>query len=144
MSEKNDVFRVFVDSNILVSAMLSNTSVSRKLLLLITEEHHLVLCNYTLTEVSRVLNKRFPNKLSDWDHFLSHLEFELAYTPSDISTFPAPYIRDEKDIAILVSALLAQPDIFISGDHDFHTREIKNHLVVYTPAEFLKYFGKKV
>lgn len=141
MSEKNNVFRVFVDSNILISAMLTDTSISRKLLLLLAEEHHLIICSYSITEVSRVLKKRFPNKLNEWDHFLSRLEFELAYTPLDFSTFPTPHIRDEKDIPILVSALLAQPDIFISGDQDFHTPEIQEHLVVYTPAQFLKYFS---
>ena len=33
MNEKNNFFRVFVDSNVLISAMISKTSVSRKLLL---------------------------------------------------------------------------------------------------------------
>ncbi len=141
MSEKSNLFRVFVDSNVLISAMQSKTSVSRKLLLLLSEEHQLIICSYSISEVSRVLNKRFPNKLPEWDQFLIRLEFELAYTPADISSFSVPYIRDEKDIPILVSAILAQPDILVTGDHDFHTPEIQEYFAVMTPGDFLNAFG---
>ena len=142
MSEKNNVLRVFVDSNVLISAMYSESSVSRKLLMFLAEKHQLVICSYSLTEVTRVLEKRFPNKISDWDHFLTRLEFELAFTPSDPSSFPAPYIRDQKDLPILVSAIIAQPDILVTGDYDFHTPEIQEYFPVLTPAEFLRSFGR--
>lgn len=142
MNEKNNGLRVFVDSNVLISAMHSESSVSRKLLLFLVEEHQLIICSYSLTEVSRVLEKRFPHKVSDWDHFLTKLEFELAYTPSDPSTFSAPHIRDEKDLPILVSAIIAQPDILVTGDYDFHTPEIQECFPVLTPADFLRSFGR--
>lgn len=141
MNETDNVFRVFVDSNILISAMQSATSASRKLLLLLAEEHQLIICSYSLYEVSRVLSKRFPNKLQEWDQFLARLEFELAYTPSDFSSFPVPNIRDDKDIPILVSAIIAQPDILVTGDHDFFTTEIQEYFAVYSPTDFLKIFG---
>ncbi|MFS0728366.1 putative toxin-antitoxin system toxin component, PIN family [Paenibacillus sp. 1P07SE] len=141
MNETNSSLRVFVDSNVLISAMQSENSISRKLLLLIAEEHQLILCSYSLTEVARVLAKRFPHKLSTWDQFLIRLEFELAYTPSDLNAFSAPPIRDDKDLPILVSALLAQPDLLVTGDRDFHTPEIKEQLVVLTPSDFMRAFG---
>ena len=141
MGEKNDSLRVFIDSNVLISEIHSEKSISRKLLLLVAEQHRLVMCSYSISEVSRVINKRFPNKFCEWERFLSLLEFELVYTPENPLAFRIPYIRDEKDIPILVSALLAQPDILVTGDHDFHTDEIKEYLVVYTPAEFLRAFG---
>jgi putative PIN family toxin of toxin-antitoxin system len=143
MSKKNNSFRVFVDSNVLISAIRSNQSISSKLLNLVLEEHHLIICTYTLTEVSRVINKRFPNMIATWDRMLSSLEFELSYTPSDVSTYKVPYIRDEKDIPILVSAIIAQPDILVTADFDFHTSEIQEYFAVYTPSDFLKYFDHK-
>ena len=121
--------------------MQSTTSISRKLLLLLSEEHHLIICSYSISEVSRVLHKRLPNKLAEWDHFITRLEFELVYTPSDPSSFSAPYIRDDKDVPILVSAILAQPDMLITGDYDFHTPEIRANFAVYTPADFLRNFN---
>lgn len=141
MNEKNNSFRVFIDTNVIISAMLSETSLCRKLLLLLAEKYQIIICSYTLTEVTRVLERRFPNKLAAWDRMLVALDFELVYTPTDFTGIKAPYIRDEKDLPILVSAIIAQPDILVTGDYDFHTNEIREYLVVYTPSEFLQYFG---
>ncbi|WP_211236980.1 hypothetical protein [Aneurinibacillus terranovensis] len=47
-------------------------------------------------------------------------------------------------LLIVVSALLAQPDILVTGDQDFHTPEIKEQLVVLSPSEFLRAFGSDV
>ena len=140
---KKYTFGIFIDSNILISAMFSVTSLSGELLLKLAMEHHLIICSYTINEVSRVLQKRFPSKLAEWDQFLTRHEFELIYTPSDFASFPVPFIRDDKDIPILVSAILSEPDILITGDYDFHTLEIKKYFAVYTPAEFLRNFNHK-
>ncbi|SPF41517.1 putative toxin-antitoxin system toxin component, PIN family [Candidatus Desulfosporosinus infrequens] len=144
MNEKNNFFRVFVDSNVLISAMISKTSVSRKLLLLLVEEHQLIICSYSIAEVSRILNKRFPNKLPEWDQFLTRIEFELAYTPEDLSAVKVPYIRDPKDIPILISAMVAQPDILITGDLDFYTPEIQEYFTIMTPGDFLNAFSSNI
>lgn len=56
MSKKNNSFRVFIDSNVLISAIRSQNSVSSKLLNLVITEHRLVICTYTIIEVSRVKN----------------------------------------------------------------------------------------
>lgn len=140
MSVKNETLRVFVDSNILISAILSQKSISSQLLEYIIEYHQLVICSYSITEVSRVINKKFPNKMNIWDRFLTSLEFDLTYTPSDHTPYLIPEIRDEKDIPILVSFVIAEPDILITGDKDFHTDEIREYLTVYTPADFLRDF----
>ena len=141
MSENSDL-RVFVDSNVLLSAIRSEKSVSSHLLSLVIERHHLVICSYSITEVSQVISKRFPEAMTVWDSFLTSLEFELTYTPAHPLSFSAPPIRDPKDLPILVSALAAQPDIFVTGDQDFHTPEIQEHLVVLTPSEFLRAFAQ--
>lgn len=141
MSEANNGMRVFLDSNVLISAIISDKSVSSQLLNLIIEKHRLIICSYSITEVSKVLDRKFPNHVGKWDKFLASLEFELAYTPTDIKSYYVPSIRDPQDIPILVSAMVAQPDIFITGDRDFYTSEIREYFAIYTPAEFLQYFG---
>jgi uncharacterized protein len=140
MNETSNPLRVFVDSNILISAILSGTSTAAQVLKIIIEEHQLILCSYSLTEVSRVIDRKFPRLMAKWDTFLTALEFELAYTPSDLTTIRTPHIRDPKDLPILVSAVIAQPDMLIAGDQDFHTPEIKDLVQVCTPAEFLLRF----
>ena len=67
--------RVFVDSNILISALLSSKSVASQLLTLVLSDHHLVLCDYGLAEVAQVIGRKFPTAVPDaktprekWDH----------------------------------------------------------------------------
>lgn len=141
MNEIPNNFRVFVDSNILVSAVLSRDSLSSKLLHLLVNHHRIVICSYSITEVSKVIATKFPERISIWDRFLSQLKFDLTYTPSNPSSFDAPPIRDKKDLPILVSAIIAQPDILVSGDLDFHTKEIMNCFPVYTPSDFIRNFS---
>ncbi|ADY55515.1 protein of unknown function DUF132 [Syntrophobotulus glycolicus DSM 8271] len=141
MSEKNNALRVFVDSNILISAVLSESSTASKLLTLLIGQHHLIICSYSITEISKVIERKFPKIIPKWDKFLTTLEFRIAYTPSDLSAIKVPHIRDPKDLPILVSAMVAQPDILVTGDFDFHTPEIQEHFAVMTPADFLRAFS---
>ena len=138
MSDKNNALRVFIDSNVLISAVLSQSSLSAKLLDLLIEDHQLIICSYSLTEVSRVIGRKFPAKMALWDKFLSTLEFELTYTPNNVASINAPSIRDPKDLPILVSAIIAQPDIFITGDLDFYTPEIQEIFTILSPADFIR------
>ena len=64
MSGTNNGMRVFVDSNVLISAVISDKSISSQLLKVIVEKHHLIICSYSITEVSKVLDRKFPNHIS--------------------------------------------------------------------------------
>jgi len=44
---------------------------------------------------------------------------------------------NKKDVPILVSALKASPDFFITGDKDFNSEEIKKMLNVIKTRDFL-------
>ena len=46
-------------------------------------------------------------------------------------------IRDPKDIPILAAAVSAKPDLFVTGDKDFHTPEVKKLIPVYTATQAL-------
>ena len=141
MSEDANVFRVFVETNVMVSAIVFPSSISRKMVMMASDEHELVLCSYTISEIFRVIEKRFPEKIALVDEFLSSLKFELVYTPHDFSKYDVPEIRDDEDIPILVSALIAEPDLFVTGDKDFLESQIKNVLPVYSPGDFIRDFG---
>lgn len=133
--------RVFVDSNILISALLAATSVAGQVLTRVLTDHHLVLCDYGLAEVTQVMRRKFPASMPKWESFLTVLDCEIVPTPVDLTMVAGPDIRDAKGRPILVSALIAQPDAFVSGDRDFHTPDIAEYLTVYTPRQFLDRFG---
>ena len=39
--------------------------------------------------------------------------------------------------------MVAQPDILITGDMDFHTPEIQEHFTIMTPGDFLNAFSSE-
>lgn len=135
------VLRVFVDSNVLISALLAANSVPGQVLSLVLSNHRLVLCDYCVAEVAQVLQRKFPTTMLKWERFLVSLDCEIVPTPADLSIVAGPGIRDAKDLPVLVSALMAQPDVLISGDADFPTADIAEYLTVYTPRQFISRFG---
>jgi predicted nucleic acid-binding protein len=100
-----------------------------------------------IREFFEVLRRKFPHKLAEADHFLSDLNFELIDTPNEKNLTQyrnrVPFIPDESDFDILVSAWLAQPDVLVSGDKKhFHTEEIKESFQVMTPSIFVRTYTK--
>jgi predicted nucleic acid-binding protein len=134
--------RVFLDTNVLFSAVVFPKSISRQAFEEILMHHVLVICEYSLVEMERILREKVPHKIPVWDRLITGMKFELAYTPLDQTTYPVPPIRDDKDLSILVSAYIAEPDLLVTGDKDFHTKEIRKFFTVCTPLEFLQWFGQ--
>jgi putative PIN family toxin of toxin-antitoxin system len=144
IGKNNESLRVFIDTNVLISAVLSETSICAKLLRRVIEEHELLICSYTITEATKVIERKFPKRIEIWDKFLTSLEFEISYTPLNFSSMQLPPIRDQADLPILASAVIAQPDILVTGDLDFYTPEILEYFKVLTPADFLRHFNNEI
>jgi len=77
--------KCFIDSNILISAGLFPDSVpAAALIKAITPPNIAIVCDYSLDETHRVINRKFPNKMSDLELFLYRTLFtvQLVSTPS--------------------------------------------------------------
>jgi putative PIN family toxin of toxin-antitoxin system len=109
------------DTNLLISAGLFPSSQLSYTLMNIADAHTLVISTRIIDELQRVIALKFPQKKTVLDQFLYKLSYEVAYTPSEIDKSLYPAIRDEKDYPILASAIIADVDIFITGDKDFST-----------------------
>jgi predicted nucleic acid-binding protein len=138
--------RVFLDSNVIISAFHSQTSISRSCVMSVLAHHQLVLCSYSIEEIHRVIQKKFSHRVPDWHAMLAHLRYELIITPTDPPLFlrPVPPIRDPNDIPILISVFIANPDIFVTGDLDFHTPEVTSMLLVLSPAAYLHHVRQTI
>jgi predicted nucleic acid-binding protein len=107
----------------------------------ITKNNHIVLCSYCLSEFYDVVNCKFPNKQREIEIFLQKLPFSLVHTPEiDIIEMDIN-IRDKADYPILMSAVLADVDILISGDKDFEDVSIDRPEIL-TPAEYYNTYIK--
>ena len=128
---------IMIDTNVIISAALFPSPKMTELIKLITQDNSIVLCSYVLNELSDVVQRKFPDKQRNVEIFLQKLPYTLVRTPElnliemDIS------IRDDADYPVLMSAILCDVDILITGDHDFKDISIEKPEIL-TPAEFLK------
>jgi len=127
--------RIMTDTNIIISAFLFPNSLTRKMLEKIGVQDQLILCSYIIEELYAVFKRKFPEEIDSLDFFLSELAFELVYTPKRINVSDYPDIRDENDLPILVSAIMGEVDVFITGDKDFNCIDIERPRII-SPKDF--------
>jgi putative PIN family toxin of toxin-antitoxin system len=129
--------RIVVDTNVLVSAMLSSESVSRKLLDSIIHNDTLLLSESILSEfLSTILSEKFDKyaSLQDRYHYLHLLIQNVSWvTVAESITL----CRDPKDDKFLELAVSGNAEYIITGDKDLLSlRPFRNTKIV-TPSEFL-------
>jgi putative PIN family toxin of toxin-antitoxin system len=141
-------YRVFLDSNVIISGMLSDKGAPRIILDLLSL--HLpgiigITGEYNLVEVERNLTRKLPKALPVY----------LEYVPKlSLSVIPLPTVEElteyfgainDKDLPVLLSAIKGCADFLITGDNkDFNliNESNKYSFTVVSPAEFLERIGK--
>lgn len=118
--------RVLVDTNVIISAILFPKSLPSDLIKELAINHDIILCTHIIEELHEIFDRKFTNKKQILEEFLAELTYELIYTPSIINKDKYPFIRDENDLPILVSAMNGMCEVIITGDKDFLEMEIEN------------------
>lgn len=131
--------RIMIDTNIIISAILFPNSSPSRFIEEVTSKHSIVLCSHIIDELHRVFNKKFKDKLLYLEKFLSKFSFELVYTPQDIEVYKYPNIRDVADLPILVSAIIEDVDVIVTGDKDFFDVEIEKPEIITVKEYFERY-----
>jgi len=107
--------RVFLDTNVLVSAFTTR-GICSDLLTLLLAEHQLMLGETVLVELSRVLDRkmRMPKvAVAEAEAFLRR-EAIVVSRGADIRVS----VRDPDDVAILAEAVEGLADVLVTGDRD--------------------------
>jgi len=131
--------RCFIDTNILISAGLFPHGVPAAALeKALTPPNTAIVCDYTLDEMHKVTNRKFPHKAEELELFLYRLLYtvERVPTPTDIHDSESE-IRDIKDRPLLRAAIKAEADVLITGDKDFLESSITNPKII-TAAQFVR------
>jgi len=124
-----------IDTNILLSALVFKSTKMADLLEYVAEKYTLVLCSYVIEEANAVIARKTPKYQAVLDSFLSKMSFEMTYTPTWQPNMPD--IRDEKDKPILASAIVADVDVLITRDKDFHEVDIERPEIL-SPVDFVE------
>ncbi|MBI5184491.1 MAG: putative toxin-antitoxin system toxin component, PIN family [Nitrospinae bacterium] len=125
--------RIFFDTNVLVSAFLSEKNFCFKLVDEVIDLGAFVTGEVVLTELERALLKNAKIAPDDVRGFLADLrELEIAPAPTHPSSV---HVRDPDDALVLASALMAKADILVTGDQDLLTLGKVENLRIMSPRE---------
>ena len=132
--------RILIDTNILISAALWPDSKPAQAYFKATNSPHRgLLCEQSIDELRRVFNKKFPNRISVLESFLSLALLAVELVPVPDGTIELEKeIRDMNDRPILRAAVNANVDIILTGDNDFLEAGIQ-HPRIMNAATFLEY-----
>lgn len=127
--------RVMLDTNILISAFIFKSKKINELIYVLSKEHEIVICSYTIEELNELIETKFKVNKRDVKKFLKNFPFYLVESPKmpENKLFE---IRDENDYIILHTAIISDVDIFITGDKDFNDVKIKKPKIM-NVSEFL-------
>ncbi|MGH7710920.1 MAG: putative toxin-antitoxin system toxin component, PIN family [Vicinamibacterales bacterium] len=126
--------RVFLDTNVLVSAFTTR-GLCADLLRVVLTEHELVVGDVVLDELKRVLRARFgvpAERVDEVEVFLR--TFTVVAAPRARSL--TRRVRDPADGAVLTSAELAGADLLVTGDNDLLTADLSSVVRIVTPRAF--------
>lgn len=131
---------VLIDTNILISAAYSKTGLPRQAFdkAVSSPLYRCLICEQTLEEFWRIANRKFPERIGDFESFMVQALFMMKIVPVPIDAYAdEDEIRDVKDRPILRAAINARADILLTGDKDFTESAITNPRVM-TAAEFIR------
>ncbi|MCD6150927.1 MAG: PIN domain-containing protein [Deltaproteobacteria bacterium] len=135
-------YRIFLDTNILISGIFFEGNESKILDML---EVELITCEDAVYELKSVTKKKLKY-LDQRNLEIALLEVDRAL--SDINILPREkylkksleaeaLIAHKKDIPILAAALYANADYLLTGDLHFFTDKVKSEIKVRNAREFL-------
>ena len=137
--------RVFVDSSILVTALLSSRGGSFYLLSQYRRQLQFFINDYVLAETLDVLSRKFP-KQKELGHnlylLLGFSRIEVLPNPKKSELRQVQKLIEKEDAPILASAL-EHCDFLLTLDNDFLTEEVLNfakhkRLRIFKPKEFIE------
>ena len=127
--------KVVLDTNVLISAFLSDGVCSRILRRARNREFAFVLCGPVIEEFSRILKDKFQFNNAEISFFTAVVS-EAAHETSRPGE-PVPCIcRDASDDYVLACAAEAKADFIVTGDDDLLSLESYGKTKIIRPRDF--------
>lgn len=134
-------FKVFLDSNVIISGLFSDKGSPRIILDLLSLGLPVlsgVTGEYNLIEIERNLSKKMPDVLPVYRKYLKLLKLEIVPLPLSADVKKLSGQTSKKDIPVLASAINGNVDFLVTGDKkDFLKLKVKYSFRIISPGEFL-------
>ncbi|MBL7684825.1 MAG: PIN domain-containing protein [Deltaproteobacteria bacterium] len=138
---------LFLDSNVIISGLLSSKGSPRVLLdLLSLKVPHLIGFTglYNLEEIERNLKKKFPQLLPLYKKYRSKINLKIVEIPTFNQIKPLLNKMPASDVPVLASAIQTKSDFLITGNIKDFPKKLAQPIRVVTPHEFLNDYFKDI
>jgi putative PIN family toxin of toxin-antitoxin system len=132
--------KILIDTNILLSAVYSRNGLPRQAFdkAVSSSSCHCLICEQTLEEFWRIANRKFPERIGDFESFMAQALLVMEVVPVTADAYSdEKTIRDVKDRPILRAAINAGADILLTSDKDF-TESTVTQPKIMTAAQFVR------
>ena len=136
--------RVFLDSNVILSGLLSSTGAPRSILDILALSLPGITGltgRYNLIEIERNIRKKAPAIFPLYNELLPKLHLDVVPLPSPAEVARLSGIIADKDTPVLASAIRGKADFLVTGDKKhFEKARIPKSvpLKIMNPSEFLE------
>ena len=140
--------RVFLDSNVIISGLLSAKGAPRiilDMLCLHLPNLHGLTGEYNMLEIERNLTRKLSGALPVFNEYLPRLNLEIIPRPTYEALAPWFGVTVDKDVPVIVSAINGMADFLVTGDTgDFGALMQRDDLPfrVLTPTNFVALAGE--
>lgn len=124
--------RVFLDTNVLISAFAAR-GLCADLMRLLLAEHNVLTGEVNLVELRRVLTKRFRATAAQVD-VIEQLLRDQTVIPKPAALLSLK-VRDAEDAWVLASAVAGAADLLVSGDQDLLVLANRAPLPILSPRD---------
>lgn len=140
---KKEAVRVFLDSNVILSGLLSDKGAPRIILDILCLRLPFLIGvtgRYNIIEIERNLAKKMPKVFPVYREYLPKINLEIIPMPSagEVRKFSC-HVPD-KDISVVVSAIHGKADLLVTGDKkDYAKLKAKGSepFKIVSPSEFI-------
>ena len=137
--------KVFLDSNVLLAGLISDRGAPRLILDILSlglPGLRGVTGRHNLTEIERNFAATLPAARRAFDEGLPRMNLEIVFLPFSDEMEPYRGIVDDKDLPVLVSAVIAKADYFLTADKRLVSKPTRAPALSFLscqPAEFLNF-----
>ncbi len=111
--------KVFLDSNVIISGLLSDRAAPRLILDLLCYELPFMQAatgQYNLEEIVRTITRKLPRAHPVFQDFMSRLKFEIIPLPDRKKLEKYRGMIADEDLPVLASAIECEADYLVTGD----------------------------
>lgn len=141
---KKEAVRVFLDSNVILSGLLSDKGAPRIILDILCLGFPFITGltgRYNIMEIERNLTKKLAAAVPVYKAYLPKINLEIIPLPPIEEMRKFSGVIADKDVPVLVCALLGKADFLVTGDKkDFAKLKVKGRypFKIVSPVEFIE------